>query len=467
MSEALSLDGPTPMPARPDRDTPERLAVFARFPEPGRVKTRLIPALGPEGAARLHTEMARHTLGRVDELERMRPVSVEVWFAGGDAVRMRTAFGERRYRPQPEGDLGVRMASAFEAILSTSRSAAIIGTDCPALNATILAEALDALDDHDLVLGPATDGGYYLIGLRRPVPELFDQMPWGTSTVLDETMARADRLGLSVHRLAALDDVDEPGDLPAWEAARSGGDRPEVSIVIPTLDESAMIGETLRSALQPGVEVIVADGGSSDDTREIATAAGARVIDAPPGRGPQLNAGAAVARGTILIFLHADTLLPNDYLGAVRRELATPGVALGAFRLRIDRPGAFLRLIEAGVGFRSGRLSLPYGDQAMFLRAESFRRLGGFAAVPLMEDIDLVARARAIGSIRIVPESVITSGRRWEAAGALRMTSINLACMIGHRLGIAPARLAAWRDGLSRRCTSQPAQPDLVGQEHA
>ncbi len=451
------------MPIDPNPDASERLAVFARYPEPGRAKTRLIPALGPAGAARLHAEMARHTLAQADALRRMRPVSVEVWFAGGDAERIRAVFGERRYRPQPEGDLGARMASAFEAMLAAARSALIIGTDCPALDAAILAQALDALRRHDLVLGPATDGGYYLIGLRRPVPELFDRMPWGTSTVLAETLGRADRLGLSVHQLTPLDDVDEPGDLPAWEAARSiTGVRPEASIIIPTVNESAMIGATLRSAQDPRAEIIVADGGSTDDTREIARSVGASVIDAPRGRGPQLNAGAGAARGRILIFLHADTLLPAGYLGAIRRTLADPGVALGAFRLRIDRPGVFLRLVEAAVDLRSRRLGLPYGDQAIFLRAKSFRHLGGFAEIPLMEDVDLVARARAVGSIRILPEAVMTSGRRWEAAGAVRMTGVNLACLAGHRLGIPPDRLAAWRDAVSRRRERRAAAASKV-----
>ncbi|MHB1556396.1 MAG: TIGR04283 family arsenosugar biosynthesis glycosyltransferase [Isosphaeraceae bacterium] len=473
MSRILSFGDQPTMPIDPDRDTPERLAVFARYPAPGRAKTRLIPALGPEGAASLHAEMARHTLGRVDQLQRIRPVSVEVWYAGGDAARLRSAFGERRYRHQREGDLGTRMAFAFDAMLTEARSAAIIGTDCPALTATILSEAFDSLGDHDLVLGPATDGGYYLIGLRRPAPELFEGMPWGTSSVLFETLARAERLGLTVHQLAALDDVDEPDDLPAWDAVRSGsggstdGERPDASIVIPTLNESAMIEAALRSAQGPRVEVIVADGGSTDDTRAIASALGASVIDAPRGRGPQLNAGADVARAPILVFLHADTVLPAGYLGAVRRAMDEPRVALGAFRLSIDRPGAFLRLVEAGVGLRSARLGLPYGDQAMFLRTETFRRLGGFAAVPLMEDVDLVDRARAIGSIRILPEAVITSGRRWEAAGALRMTAINLACLAGHRLGIPSARLAAWRDGLSRRRNRRSAPPDVLGRGHA
>jgi rSAM/selenodomain-associated transferase 2/rSAM/selenodomain-associated transferase 1 len=445
-----------------DPNTKERLAVFARFPEPGRTKTRLIPTLGPKSAAQLHAEMVRHTLRRVDELDGRHRVSLEVWFAGGDAERFRAAFGERCYRRQAEGDLGARMAHAFGAMLVDARAAVIIGTDCPGITARIVSDAFEGLRDHDLVLGPATDGGYYLIGLRRHVPDLFHRMPWGTAQVLSETLARADQLGLGVHLLPPLDDVDEPNDLAAWEAARSRveepsrGEKAGVSIIIPTLNEAALIGRTIRAALRPGVDVIVADGGSTDGTREIAAASGTLVIDAPPGRGSQLNAGAARARGSVLLFLHADTFLPSDYLDAVCRAMADPRVIVGAFRLRIDRCGLLLRLVETGVRIRCALFRTPYGDQALFLRAGSFRQLGGFADIPLMEDADLVDRAGAVGEIRIVRDAVITSGRRWESAGVLRMTLINLACLVGFRLGVSPARLAAWRDRLSRFRVRQP-----------
>jgi rSAM/selenodomain-associated transferase 2/rSAM/selenodomain-associated transferase 1 len=435
-----------------DRDASERLAVFARFPEPGRAKTRLIPSLGSEGAARLHAEMVRHTLRRVDELDETRRASIEVWFTGGDAERFKLAFGERWYYPRSDGDLGARMAHAFGTILADARTAVIIGTDCPGITARMISDAFDALLCHDLVLGPATDGGYYLIGLSRPVPDLFDRMPWGTAHVLSETLARAQRLSLVVHLLPSLDDVDEPGDLAVWEAARSvaddsfRADEPCLSIVIPTLNEAALIGRTIRAALQPGVEIIVADGGSTDGTREIATSSGALVIEAPPGRGSQLNAGAARARGSVLLFLHADTHLPPDYLDVVYRAMADPRVALGAFRLRIDRPGILMRLTETGVGLRCALFRMTYGDQALFLRAELFRRLGGFAPMPLTEDVELLHRARAIGSVWIVPEAVVTSGRRWDAAGVFRMTFINLFCLASFCVGISPARLATWRD---------------------
>jgi len=284
--------------------------------------------------------------------------------------------------------------------------------------------------------------------------------------VLAETRRRAEDFGLTVHELPILDDVDEPTDLPVWEKHRLREfegieQKPSISVVIPTLNEEARIAGTIDSARREGVEIIVADGGSSDSTTEIAYRQGARVVHCSRGRGPQLNAGAAVARGDHLLFLHADTTLPDRYLEAVQEIMAAPSVVLGAFRLRIDRPGLSIRIVELGVRIRCALWKMPYGDQAMFLRAESFRQLGGFAEISLMEDMDLVRRTRAIGSIRIVPQAAVTSGRRWESAGVLRMTLVNLSCAIGFQLGVPTAQLAAWRDRLSMvRAKPLTAQPD-------
>jgi rSAM/selenodomain-associated transferase 2/rSAM/selenodomain-associated transferase 1 len=444
----------------------ERLAVFTRFPEPGRAKTRLMPALGADGAASVHAAMVRHTLETVDAFNAARrEVAVSVWHAGGDRARFEESFGPGRdYRPQAEGDLGLRMGRAFAALLDGESRVVLIGTDCPSLTEAHLHDAFEALARTDLVLGPATDGGYYLIGLRVPAPGLFSEMPWGTPEVLARTLERAGKMGLATRLLDALDDVDEPDDLPTWHgarAARLARARPWLSVVIPVRDEAAWIGRALGPVLRPGIEVIVVDGGSTDATPRLARAIGAIVVRSTPGRGTQMNAGAAVANGQALLFLHGDTIPPWNFEAVIRRELASREVALGAFRLSIDLPGWTIRLLELGVRLRCTLLGLPYGDQGFFLRAETFSRLGGFPSIPLMEDVALVRRARRIGAIRIVEEPALTSGRRWESVGVVRMTLINLGCALGSALGITPARLAAWRDRLS----STPKPPEDPGDQ--
>lgn len=197
----------------------ERLIVFTRYPEPGKAKTRLIPALGAEGAAHLQRQMTEHTMRQVKELQSFHPLSVEVHFAGNHQQQMQDWLGDDLvYQPQVEGDLGWRMAEAFQrAFRNGIEGAVIIGTDCPGLNAPLMAEAFKTLTQYDLVLGPAMDGGYYLIGLRRLIPELFAGISWGTSEVLQQTIAIAQGMGLAIASLPPLADVDRPEDLSSLD----------------------------------------------------------------------------------------------------------------------------------------------------------------------------------------------------------------------------------------------------------
>lgn len=199
----------------------ERLIVFTRYPESGKAKTRLIPALGAEAAAVLHRQMTEFTLAYVKSLQQNRALSVEVWFAGGDRAQMQAWLGsDLRYQPQPEGDLGDRMAQAFQSAFDSGvKAAIIIGTDCPELTDALLTQAFQALQQTALVLGPATDGGYYLIGLRQMVPDLFQSIAWSTDRVFQQTVTIARKLNLSITALPTLTDVDRPQDLPVWEQA--------------------------------------------------------------------------------------------------------------------------------------------------------------------------------------------------------------------------------------------------------
>jgi rSAM/selenodomain-associated transferase 1 len=196
-------------------DARNKLIVFTRYPEPGKTKTRLIPVLGTEGAANLHRLMAQRTIARALSLQNSGQLSVEILYTGGSQQQMQDWLGtEPIYQQQIEGDLGERMAAAFHnSFTSGIDKVAIIGTDCPALIPEILVEAFEQLSQHDLVLGPAKDGGYYLIGLRRSHPELFQGIEWGTDEVFVKTRAIARKLDLNIAELATLTDVDRPEDL--------------------------------------------------------------------------------------------------------------------------------------------------------------------------------------------------------------------------------------------------------------
>lgn len=201
----------------------ERLIIFTRYPEPGSTKTRLIPTLGAKGAATLQQQMTEYTLSKVRELQN-RLLSVEVRFTGGSLTLMQDWLGtDIVYQPQDKGDLGERMARSLSvAFQAGMERVVIIGTDCPGLNASLITKAFHQLHSHDLVLGPALDGGYYLIGLRCLILELFTDITWGTAEVLPQTIAIAKKLGVSVAYLPQLADVDRPEDLPVWERLSTG-----------------------------------------------------------------------------------------------------------------------------------------------------------------------------------------------------------------------------------------------------
>jgi len=433
-----------------------QLLVFTRYPEPGFAKTRLISALGEEGAADLHRQMTEHLLEEARKLPAIHPVSIRICFDGGDPERIQTWLGsEWGYAPQEGGDLGRRMVHALEeAFREGSDLAVLVGTDVPDLTAPILLQAFEKLENADLVLGPAEDGGYYLIGTRRSVferagPQLFSGIAWGTDAVLDQTLAAAEQLDVSWSLTDRLADVDRPEDVELWERHRqadaAASRDARISVIVPALDEADCIGPTLASIPErDDLEVIVVDGGSTDGTPELAARLGARVVPSSPPRARQLNLGAATASGAIYLFLHADTRVPDGFADQVRQASATPSVAAGAFCLKIDSARRGIGAVERVANLRSRFLSLPYGDQALFVNARLFWELGGFPLMPIMEDFALVRRLARRGRIAIVDRPAVTSGRRWEQLGVIRTWLLNQSIVLAYYLGISPETLARW-----------------------
>ena len=197
----------------------ETLIIYSRYPEAGKTKTRIIPALGAAGAAELQRKMTEHTLNTSRKLKLSRNINIEVHFAGGNEQLMSAWLGEDiNYVAQVAGDLGDKMKSSFkQAFNSNHQRVVTIGIDCPDINIEILNSAFDSLHKKELVLGVAKDGGYYLIGLNKTIPQLFKNINWGTEQVLKQTQAIAQELNLNVHYLPTLSDVDRREDLPIWQ----------------------------------------------------------------------------------------------------------------------------------------------------------------------------------------------------------------------------------------------------------
>jgi rSAM/selenodomain-associated transferase 2/rSAM/selenodomain-associated transferase 1 len=413
----------------------DKIIVFTRFPEPGKTKTRLIPHLGAEGAAQFQKEMTEHTVKQA----RKAGARIEIRYTQGSLPQMKNWLGDDLdYADQGEGDLGHRMQRAFvENFSKGAQKIVIIGADCPSNGWKNIQTAFSALEHNDVVIGPATDGGYYLIGLCQegasiPPPRscitetLFENIDWGGEQVFEQTVNAA--CGFRIHELLKLNDVDEVEDIP-----------PKISVIIPTLNEEQHLLQTLEKAEQGfNVEIIVVDAGSADETLTISPGA----MDCREGRAAQQNLGASNAAGELFLFLHADTELPDDWDWAIRNTLSDPSVALGAFSFKLKENVPGFKLIEATTNWRSRTCRLPYGDQGFFIRKSNFEASGGFPDLPIMEDYAFVRSLRGAGQIVTVPEAAATSGRRWLQHGIIKVTVLNWIMVLGFRMGVPPERLA-------------------------
>ena len=433
------------------------IRILARYPRLGEVKTRLSPALGDDAALDLYGDLVRQAVRSARALVATREAHVELRTdaAFPRAARDWLGFSDISYRYQGEGDLGQRIEIAFaEAFGRGAEHVVVIGADCPRLRAAHLRDALRRLDGADVVLGPATDGGYYLVALRREsamssVPALFHDVEWGADTVLARTQERAEAASLSWVLTEMLPDVDRPEDVDdALEAlARSKvGPASTVSVVIPALDDAGLVVAAIASAQAAGAaEVIVADGGSRDATRDVAARSGARVVESLPGRAAQMNAGAAHASSDVLLFLHADTVLPADACELARTALASAGVVGGGFSYAVPAEARWGALISALGRVRPRLGGPPWGDQAQFVSRDTFDELGGFPELPVMEDWEFVHRLRRFGRVVTLPQRAVTSARTWEEHGLIFPTFVNASAIIAYWLGVDPEIIAGWR----------------------
>ncbi len=418
------------------------IILFTRYPEVGQVKTRLIPALGDEGAAACHEAMTAFTVQQIQKAVHGKAYEVHIQYTGAceDKIRAWLGYGDR-YVQQGEGDLGARMHAAFQvAFDSGATKVLLLGSDCPDNRSANIHEALCALNDVPCVLGPTHDGGYYMVGLTHPHEHIFKDMTWGTNVVLKQTLAKLDSYTL----LPTLHDVDYGHDIPK-----------KISVIIPTYNEEKRVAHAIQSALQGfNVEVLVVDGGSSDATGAVAQSLGSHFFLCPPeqrGRAQQMNWGAKKAQGDIVLFLHADSQLPVQWDMHVREALQDDDIKLGFFRFAVTGDFAGKNLLTWGTNIRAQCFHKPYGDQGFFLRKEHFYALGGYDDVPILEDVLLAKKAKAQGEHICVPLPLHTSGRRWKELGPLKVTLFNQAVLLAAALGMDLQKLhKAYRAGSFR-----------------
>jgi rSAM/selenodomain-associated transferase 2 len=214
-----------------------------------------------------------------------------------------------------------------------------------------------------------------------------------------------------------------------------------LAIIVPTLNEEGTLRRHLPAAMAAADEVIVSDGGSTDGTAAVARELGARVVDGPPGRGGQLCRGAAAATADILLFLHADTTLPETGAEQVREAVAR-GACGGAFLLRFDADRPMQRLGSRLINWRTRRLRVPLGDQAQFVTRETFDQLGGYRDWPILEDLDFALRLRRLAGFTLIASPVTTGARRFVEQGAVRTVATNWLIWLLFLCGVSPHWLA-------------------------
>lgn len=218
----------------------------------------------------------------------------------------------------------------------------------------------------------------------------------------------------------------------------------KISVIIPVINEEKNLIKLFSNLVQKQeIEFIFVDGGSNDNTVNLIKKAGFKVILSPIlRRSYQMNLGAKKAQGKILLFLHGDTILPDNYDQVIINTVQKNNFIAGAFKLKIDNHKPLFRFIETLINWRSQYLSLPYGDQGIFIPKQIFDGINGYKDLAIMEDFDLIKRVKKIGKIYIVNASVITSARRWEKVGIVKTTLINQLIIMGYYLKIKPEKLA-------------------------
>lgn len=223
----------------------------------------------------------------------------------------------------------------------------------------------------------------------------------------------------------------------------------DLSVIIPVLNEGPGISDALSRvqalAGDRSLELIIVDGDPTGSTVRAIPDGSAKKLVTERGRARQMNAGASLASGRVLLFLHADSILPNNAVQLIFSVMDDEKTGAGAFALAIASKRAIFRITERYVALRTRLTGIPFGDQAIFLRREYFNKLGGYSDIPLMEDVDLMKRIRKRGDrIAILSEKVLTSARRWEREGILYCTCRNWLLQILYSFGVSPKRLARW-----------------------
>ncbi len=405
----------------------QAVIIFTRVPEPGVTKTRMMPELSPAECARLHTCFLK------DIREACVLSGAEV-FVNYTAVHLekvsylKKILGEDLiYFPQEGAGLGERMKNAMKHVFDEGYdSCVLIGTDIPELRAYHLTEAFHVLEEKDVVFGKTVDGGYYLVGMNRLIPEAFGLNQYGHSHVFEETLEILEASGVSVGYTGALQDMDIYEDLAdyrdrmrihEWHRSTFTGKYlnkiSRISVIIPVYNEEKTIEKLQKQldALEGKCEIIFVDGGSKDRTLELIEQK-FTVLHEHKERAAQMNLGAKESHGDILFFLHCDSELPKHPLAEIRRVMQKHRA--GCFGIAFHSMNFFMFTCRMISNHRIKDRKVMFGDQGIFVDRRLFFEAGMFPELPIMEDYQFSLTLKEMGvKLGMTRHRIYTSDRRF------------------------------------------------------
>ena len=417
------------------------IIIFTRVPFPGQTKTRMMPYLSEKECADLHGCFLKDIGAECQKVDADlfvyytddRKQNLE-WDGEKDNFwkrKRRTlveCFGKKAlYRTQSGESLGDRMYQAIEEVLEKGYNECIlIGTDIPEIHKNDLELAFRILEERDVVFGPTQDGGYYLVGMKKPMKEVFSIKAYGHGSVLEDTLRGLKELELTTGCVRTLSDMDTPEDLKAYrkrmrdqkhlQKSHTGSyvaELARISVIVPIYNEEKTI-QTMQKqlwSLKDKCEVILVDGGSTDRTLEMIHPA-FRVISSGKGRAVQMNAGAKESNGDILFFLHCDSELPRKPLEQIREVMT--GHHAGCFGIAFRSKQFFMLTCRVVSNLRVFDRKVMFGDQGIFIDRELFFEAGMFPEIPIMEDYQLSLTLKAMKvKFGMAKRRIYTSDRRF------------------------------------------------------
>ncbi|WP_099203364.1 TIGR04283 family arsenosugar biosynthesis glycosyltransferase [Miniphocaeibacter massiliensis] len=401
------------------------IIIFTRVPLAGKTKTRMMPALTPMECEQLHISFLK------DIKQECEKVSTDIFVAftpeDKEKKLVKILGDDKIYFSQKGNDFGEKMYNAIKFVLDKNyKSCVLIGTDIPEIKKEYLENAFKGLNNKDIVFGPTKDGGYYLVGMNKPIEEAFKNQIYGKGTVLENTVFRLKNKNFKIEYVKELSDIDTIDDLRKFrnrirenrkeqktESSKFVYSNNKVSIIIPIYNEESTI-EYIQKQLytfKDKCEIIFVDGGSSDNTLNLIDS-NFTVINSEKGRANQMNLGAEKSTGDTLFFLHSDSKLPSDFLMQIKEVMKKYRV--GCFGIIFDSKNFFMFACRIISNFRAKYRRIIFGDQGIFIDRDLFFELGMYPNLPIMEDYQFSLSLRDKGfKVGITKDRINTSDRRY------------------------------------------------------